>query len=144
MSGSNILFILSGSIACYKACEAISQLVQRGHRVRTVATDAALRFVGAATLEPIDGVRMIANTSTGATGAILAEPFARERHDVVLLRAVSARRATGAWRADDGIFPADIWQGSEIVGRFDDRPALASALEKLLSSYSHAPLPRCR
>lgn len=52
---SNLLFILSGSIACYKACDAISQLVQRGHRVRTVATEAALRFVGAATLEGLTG-----------------------------------------------------------------------------------------
>jgi phosphopantothenoylcysteine decarboxylase/phosphopantothenate--cysteine ligase len=51
MSGSNILFVLTGSIAAYKACDAISQLVQRGHRVRTVATPAALHFVGAATLE---------------------------------------------------------------------------------------------
>jgi phosphopantothenoylcysteine decarboxylase/phosphopantothenate--cysteine ligase len=48
---SQILFILSGSIACYKACDAISKLVQRGHRVRAVATEAALRFVGVATLE---------------------------------------------------------------------------------------------
>jgi phosphopantothenoylcysteine decarboxylase / phosphopantothenate---cysteine ligase len=47
----NVLFILTGSIACYKACDAISQLVQRGHTVRTVATEAALRFVGVATLE---------------------------------------------------------------------------------------------
>jgi phosphopantothenoylcysteine synthetase/decarboxylase len=46
-----ILFILSGSIACYKACVAISQLVQRGHQVRSVATRAALKFVGVATLE---------------------------------------------------------------------------------------------
>ncbi len=48
---ANILFILSGSIACYKACAAISQLVQRGHQVRCVATEAALKFVGVATLE---------------------------------------------------------------------------------------------
>lgn len=48
---SKLLFILSGSIACYKACDAISRLVQRGHHVRTVATRAALEFVGAATLE---------------------------------------------------------------------------------------------
>jgi phosphopantothenoylcysteine decarboxylase/phosphopantothenate--cysteine ligase len=51
MSGSNLLFIFTGSIACYKACDALSRLVQRGHRVRTVATDAALKFVGPATLE---------------------------------------------------------------------------------------------
>jgi phosphopantothenoylcysteine decarboxylase / phosphopantothenate---cysteine ligase len=48
---ANLLFILTGSIACYKACEAISRLVQRGHRVRAIATKAALNFVGAATLE---------------------------------------------------------------------------------------------
>lgn len=48
---SQILFIFTGSIACYKACDALSQLVQRGHRVRTVATAAALKFVGTATLE---------------------------------------------------------------------------------------------
>jgi phosphopantothenoylcysteine decarboxylase/phosphopantothenate--cysteine ligase len=51
MSRSNILFILSGSIACYKACAVISDLVQRGHRVRTVTTSAARQFVGTATLE---------------------------------------------------------------------------------------------
>lgn len=51
MNSSKILFILSGSIACYKACAAISELVQRGHQVRTVATPSALKFVGTATLE---------------------------------------------------------------------------------------------
>ncbi|PTX91767.1 bifunctional phosphopantothenoylcysteine decarboxylase/phosphopantothenate--cysteine ligase CoaBC [Opitutus sp. ER46] len=50
---SNVLFILTGSIACYKACEVISQLVQRGHHVRPVASAAALRFVGATTLEAL-------------------------------------------------------------------------------------------
>jgi len=55
MSGSNILFVFTGSIAAYKACEAVSQLVQRGHRVRIVATEAALKFVGAATLEGLTG-----------------------------------------------------------------------------------------
>ncbi len=54
----NILFVLSGSIACYKACEVISQLVQRGHCVRAVATAAAQRFVGEATLEGLTGQRV--------------------------------------------------------------------------------------
>lgn len=48
---STILFVVTGSIACYKACEAISQLVQRGCRVRAVASASALKFVGVATLE---------------------------------------------------------------------------------------------
>lgn len=69
MSGSNLLFVLSGSIACYKACDAISRLVQRGHRVRAVATDAALRFVGTATLEGLTGSPVA--TDTFAPGAAL-------------------------------------------------------------------------
>ena len=55
MSGFNLLFIVTGSIAAYKACDAISRLVQRGHRVRVVVTESALRFVGAATFEGLTG-----------------------------------------------------------------------------------------
>ena len=68
-SSANILFVLTGSIACYKACEAISRLVQRGHRVRTVATEAALHFVGAATLEGLTGER-VATDLFAAGGAM--------------------------------------------------------------------------
>ncbi len=69
MSGSNLLFILTGSIAGFKACEAISQLVQRGHRVRTVATKAALQFIGPATLEGLTGAPVL--TELFAPGAAL-------------------------------------------------------------------------
>jgi phosphopantothenoylcysteine decarboxylase/phosphopantothenate--cysteine ligase len=50
-----VLLLLSGSIACYKACHVVSRLVQAGIEVRTAATPAALRFVGAATLEGLTG-----------------------------------------------------------------------------------------
>jgi phosphopantothenoylcysteine decarboxylase/phosphopantothenate--cysteine ligase len=55
MSASKLLFIVTGSIAAYKACDAISRLVQRGHRVRVVATPSALKFVGPATFEGLTG-----------------------------------------------------------------------------------------
>jgi phosphopantothenoylcysteine decarboxylase/phosphopantothenate--cysteine ligase len=55
MSQGNILLCLSGSIAAYKACTVISRLAQAGVTVQTVATPAALRFVGAATLEGLSG-----------------------------------------------------------------------------------------
>lgn len=52
MSNSKkVLFQLSGSIAAYKSCFIISQLVQKGHEVQTVATAGALKFIGRATLE---------------------------------------------------------------------------------------------
>lgn len=50
-----LLFLLTGSISCYKACFAISRLVQAGVEVRTVATPSALKFVGNATLEGLTG-----------------------------------------------------------------------------------------
>lgn len=57
----HVLFLLSGSIACYKACTVISRLVQSGATVQTVATPAALRFVGAATLEGLSGRPVFGN-----------------------------------------------------------------------------------
>jgi phosphopantothenoylcysteine decarboxylase/phosphopantothenate--cysteine ligase len=50
-----VLFQLTGSIACFKACELISRLAKRGVAVQTVASAGALRFVGAATLEGLTG-----------------------------------------------------------------------------------------
>lgn len=69
MSGSNFVFVFTGSIAAYKACEVVSQLVQRGHRVRVVATEAALRFVGAPTLEGLTGAPVLSDMF--AAGAAL-------------------------------------------------------------------------
>ena len=43
-----------------------------------------------ATREPIDEVRFLSNVSTGATGAALAENFARRGHEVTLLRGAGA------------------------------------------------------
>ena len=54
-AGPNILFQLTGSIACFKACDLLSRLAKRGMAVQTVASAGALRFVGAATLEGITG-----------------------------------------------------------------------------------------
>lgn len=55
MSKSKILFKLTGSIACYKACYVISKLVSRGFEVQTVCTPEALKFIGPATLSGLTG-----------------------------------------------------------------------------------------
>lgn len=55
MREPRVLFLLSGSIACFKACELISRLVKRGIAVQTVASASALQFVGSATLEGLTG-----------------------------------------------------------------------------------------
>ena len=55
MCAAKILFELSGSIAAWKACAVISRLAQEGHEVQTIATSAALQFIGPATLEGLTG-----------------------------------------------------------------------------------------
>ncbi|MBA8823540.1 phosphopantothenoylcysteine decarboxylase/phosphopantothenate--cysteine ligase [Saccharopolyspora lacisalsi] len=46
---------VGGGIAAYKACDVLRRLTETGHRVRVVPTEAALRFVGAATFEALSG-----------------------------------------------------------------------------------------
>ncbi len=57
-----ILFGLTGSIACYKACTVISALIKANYEVQVVATDSALKFVGEATLEGLTGKPVISNS----------------------------------------------------------------------------------
>ena len=55
----NIVFGLSGSIACFKACQAISILAQKGFNIQTMVTESALKFIGKATLEGLSGNRVL-------------------------------------------------------------------------------------
>ena len=50
---------MTGSIACYKACNLISKLVQNDYDVQVVASASALHFVGNATLEGLTGKPVI-------------------------------------------------------------------------------------
>ena len=52
---SKVLVGISGGIAAYKACELVRLLSQRGHEVRVVATEHALEFVSALTLQTLSG-----------------------------------------------------------------------------------------
>jgi phosphopantothenoylcysteine decarboxylase/phosphopantothenate--cysteine ligase len=64
MSKSKVLFMMTGSIACYKACQVVSRLVQAGCEVQVVMTPAALKFVGNATLEGLTGKPVVSDMYT--------------------------------------------------------------------------------
>jgi phosphopantothenoylcysteine decarboxylase/phosphopantothenate--cysteine ligase len=51
----HVVLGVGGGIAAYKACEVLRRLTESGHDVRVVPTEAALRFVGAATFEALSG-----------------------------------------------------------------------------------------
>ena len=48
-----VLLGITGGIAAYKAAEVIRELTERGHEVRVLPTQNALRFIGATTLEAL-------------------------------------------------------------------------------------------
>ena len=88
MSKSKVLFILTGSIACYKACHVISRLVQGGADVQVVATPSALQFVGNATLEGLTGKPVISDMY--ASGNVMDHIHLMRWADLVLVAPATA------------------------------------------------------
>jgi len=126
MSGANILFILTGSIAGYKACEAISQLVSHGHRVRPVATASAQRFVGLATLEGLTGEPV--RTDLFAPGAALEHIELTRWADLVIVCPATANTLNrlAAGLADD--LPGALFLAHDRTKPFLVAPAMNPAM----------------
>lgn len=61
-TSKNILIIMTGSIAAYKACNVISALAKEGHNLQVVMTEASKNFVGPATIEGLTGKAPLSNT----------------------------------------------------------------------------------
>lgn len=80
---TKILFQLSGSIACFKACSVISALVKLGCEVQVVASPSALEFVGPATLEGLTGRPVM--TSVFHQGEYMAHIHLMNWADLVIL-----------------------------------------------------------
>lgn len=81
--------------------EVARALARPGRRLRVLVT-------AGGTAEPVDGVRVLTNTSTGGTGAQIATHFGRAGHDVVLLRARHAIAADGPCREETFVTFADL------------------------------------
>jgi len=54
-TGRRLIVAVTGGIAAYKSCTLVSRLVQAGHDVTVLMTDAATRFVGPLTFESLSG-----------------------------------------------------------------------------------------
>jgi phosphopantothenoylcysteine decarboxylase/phosphopantothenate--cysteine ligase len=113
-----VLFQLSGSIAAYKACHVVSQLVQAGCEVHAVATPSALRFVGPATLEGLTG-RPLA-TDTFEPGRAMDHIHLVRWADVIVLCPASANTLN---RLAGGI--ADVLVGTMFLAHDFSKPYVA-------------------
>ena len=138
---SNILFIFTGSIACYKACDALSRLVQNGHRVRTVATASALKFIGPATLEGLTGSAALSDIF--ASGSAMDHIALTRWADVVIVCPATANTINrlAAGLADDlpgSLFVAHDRTKPWLIApamnpEMWSHPATVAAVEKLQS-----------
>jgi phosphopantothenoylcysteine decarboxylase/phosphopantothenate--cysteine ligase len=142
MSRGNVLFGLTGSIACFKACTVISRLAQAGVEVQAVATAGALRFVGAATLEGLS--RRPVYHDLWAEGRALDHIEIARRADLAIICPASANAINrlAAGLADDALgtlflaweFPEKPWW---IVPAMNARmwahPATQAAVARLRS-----------
>lgn len=92
---------VSGGIAAYKACNVIRDLSEHGDLVRVVPTDAALKFVGAATFEALSG-HPVSTTVFDSVDEVQHVRVGQEADAIVIAPATAdliARLAAG--RADD-------------------------------------------
>jgi phosphopantothenoylcysteine decarboxylase/phosphopantothenate--cysteine ligase len=140
MSRGNVLFLLSGSIACYKTCTAISRLTQAGVTVQTVATPAALRFVGAPTLEGLSGRPVFADLFE--SGRALDHIDLARAADLAIICPATANTINrlAAGLSDDPIGALFLawelkekpwWIAPAMNGRMWEHPATTESLEKL-------------
>ncbi len=88
MSKSKVLFLMTGSIACYKACQVISRLVQNKCEVHVVASAAALKFIGAATLEGLSGRPVLSDMY--AAGSAMEHIHAMRWADIIVVAPATA------------------------------------------------------
>jgi phosphopantothenoylcysteine decarboxylase len=142
MSRGNVLLLLSGSIACYKACTVISRLAQAGVTVQTAATPAALRFVGRATLEGLSGRPVFSDL--WEEGRALDHIELARAADLALLCPATANtlnRLAGGL-ADDPVGALFLawelqakpwWIAPAMNGRMWEHPATTASLQKLRS-----------
>ena len=92
---------VSGSIAAYKAPFVVRLLRQAGHEVKVVATESALRFIGAPALAAVSGQAV--STGVFDDPAAVEHVAVAERAELVLVAPASADllARVRAGRADD-------------------------------------------
>lgn len=88
MSKSKILFIMTGSIASYKACGVLSRLKQNGHEIKVVMSPSSLQFVGKATIEGLTGETPI--TDMYADGQVMDHIHLVRWADLILVAPATA------------------------------------------------------
>lgn len=114
--------MLTGSIACFKACELISQLVQKGFSVKCVATRSALQFIGAATLEGLTGEAV--QTDNFEHGKMMSHIDLARWADLILVCPATANSINSMAAGAGGDMITDIFLSNNFLKPFWVAPAM--------------------
>ncbi len=107
---SNILLLMSGSIACAKASSLISAWSKKGHKVRVACTRSVSEFVGRSTLEGL-GAEMVFDNVFGA-GQSMEHIALGQWADIVIAAPATSNliNKLAAGIADDAV--TTLWQAA--------------------------------
>ena len=105
LHGKSVVLGVTGSIACYKAADLASKLVQHGAIVDVIMTASATRFVSPLTFRSITHRPVVTDLFDPDSGAALEHIATAERADVVVVAPATANTiARMAWGlADDAL-----------------------------------------
>lgn len=90
LGGREVLLVVSGGIAAYKACTLVSRLVQRGAGVTVAMTEAATRLVGPATFQSLSGRKVLTSLWVAEQDYDAQHIHVTERADVVVVAPATA------------------------------------------------------
>lgn len=141
MLNYNILFKVTGSIAAYKSAIIISKLVQSGCKVKVVATESVLKFVGSATFEGLTGNKVF--TDSFSEGEMMNHINLVKWADLVIIAPATAntinKLATGVGDSLlTSLFLAHDWNKPYLIApamntNMFNHPATKDSMNKLAS-----------
>lgn len=88
LTRKNILVIMTGSIACFKACSILSALRQKEYALKVVMSPSSLEFIGKATIEGLTGEAPI--TDMYAAGSVMDHIHLVRWADLILVAPATA------------------------------------------------------
>ena len=99
--GIHVLLHVSGSIACYKACELTSMLVQRGCDVQVIISVGALRFLQPAVFEGLTHHSVLTDIFGGKPDYIPHITLAQHWADIIIPASADCINRLAAGLCDD-------------------------------------------
>jgi phosphopantothenoylcysteine decarboxylase/phosphopantothenate--cysteine ligase len=89
-TGRRVVLGITGSIAAYKGADLCSKLVQAGHDVTVVMTDAATKLVGPLTFQALTGRRVVTDPYTNDEGVYVEHIGLADRAELFLVAPATA------------------------------------------------------